>query len=171
MTQIEMILLGIIKESPTHPYSFEKIIKQKGLDKYIKVGFSTIYSIVNKFENNGWVESNIVHQEKLVPRKVYSITKEGEQIFKEEMIKSLSQPKNLFTQFESALVFAELLSGDELKEVLSIYEAQLTRLIQEKMREITAVNSGEVLKRALLMRSLSFYQAERKWLREVMTLL
>jgi len=58
-----------------------------------------------------------------------------------------------------------------MKEALSRYDSELSRLIQKKIGEITHFKNPGVIERALLMRPLSLWQAERKWIRELLALL
>jgi len=64
-----------------------------------------------------------------------------------------------------------MLEKVELKEALSLYESDLSRLIQAKVREVTHFRDPNPLERALLLRPLTLWQAERKWIRELMSLL
>ncbi len=167
MTLLEMTILGLIAENPGHAYQVEKIIEDRGIRRRMDIGFSTIYATLKKMEKKRFVESKFVSQEKLPGRRIYSITGKGQSIIKEELFKSISQPKNEATFFEVALAFSSSLTEAEIKEALSIYDGELSRLIQEKVKELTNMDTVDTLKQALKRRPLVLWQEERKWVREL----
>jgi len=171
MTRLELTILGIVREKPRHAYDVEKVIVEKGIRDRLNIGFSTIYSTLKKMEKNSWLESQYKPQERLPGRRVYTITYKGRQLLVEELRKALSLPKREQSLLEIGLSFGEYLSQEEMKEALSLYDSELSRLIQTKIGEITHLNNPSVIERALIMRTLSLWQAERKWIRELLALL
>jgi len=171
MTRLELTILGIVREKPRHAYDVEKVIEKKGIRDRLNIGFSTIYSTLKKMEKNSWLESQYKPQERLPGRRVYTITYKGRQLLVEELKKALSLPKREQSLLEIGLSFGEYLSQEEMKEALSLYDSELSRLIQTKIGEITHLNNPSVIERALIMRTLSLWQAERKWIRELLALL
>jgi len=69
------------------------------------------------------------------------------------------------------LSFGEALDKKEMKEALSLYDSELSRMIQLKVKELTRVNNPSAIERAMLSRPLTLWQAERKWIRELLALL
>ena len=171
MTLLELTILGIVREKPRHAYDVEKVIEKKGIRDRLNIGFSTIYSTLKKMEKNSWLESQYKPQERLPGRRVYTITYKGRQLLTEDLKKALSLPQREQSLFETGLSFGEYLSQEEMKEALSLYDSELSRLIQKNVREITHFNNPSVIERALIMRTLSLWQAERKWIRELLALL
>ncbi len=171
MTLLEITLLGIVSEAPNHAYQIEKIIEARGIRKRLDIGFSTIYSTLKKLEKKKLVESFFAPQENLPGRRVYDITVKGRRRLREQLKKSLTSPEKLPSYFEISLYFAQLLSKPELKETLSIYEAELNRLIKTKVNEITHLRTDDPVVRALLNRPLTLWQAERRWIKELINLL
>jgi len=171
MTLLELTILGIVTEGSCHAYNVDKVIKKRGIRERLDIGFSTIYSTLKKMENGSLLESEYALQEKLPGRRVYSITLKGKQVLCEELKKALSQPQRAPSLFEIGLDFGKFLSHSELKESLSLYDVEIGRLIQLKVREITGLDNKDALKRALLSRPLALWRAERKWIRELMSLL
>jgi PadR family transcriptional regulator PadR len=171
MTHLEITILGIIQEKPSHAYNIEKVIVDRGIRDRLNIGFSTIYSSLKKMEKRGLLESQFKAQENLPGRRIYSITYKGTQQLKEEIIKSLSQPQREPSLFETGISFGQLLGKHELKEALSLYDTELSRMIQAKVKEITRFNNPDALERALMSRPLMLWQAERKWIRELLALI
>ncbi len=168
MTLLELTILGIISEEPTHAYHIEKIIEERKLRDRMNIGFSTIYSTLNKMEKREWVECQYAPQKKLPSKKIYSISYQGTELLREDIKRALSLPHKQVSQFETSLSFSEILTTSELKEVLSIYEAELNRLIQAKVKEITKLKTNDPIERSLVTRPLKIWQTEKNWLKELM---
>lgn len=172
MTILEINILGIVSEKPNHAYYIEKIVEERGIRKRARIGFSTIYAVLNKMQKNGLLESSFEPQESLPGRRIYTITPKGRQCFYEEIVKALSQPQPQPSLFETGLTYSSVLRKEDLREALTLYETELGRLIQTKVRELTELqNTTDQIMRALLTRPLMLLQAERKWVRELMGLL
>ncbi len=171
MTQLELTILGIIREKPCHAYHVEKVIVERGIRDRLNIGFSTIYSTLKKMEKTGLLGSQFKPQENLPGRRIYSITFKGTQLLNEEIVKALSQPQREPSLFETGISFGQFLGKSDLKEALSLYDSELGRMIQAKVKEITRFDNPDALERALLSRPLSLWQAERKWIRELLALL
>jgi len=171
MTQLEITILGIVHAQPSHAYSVEKVIEDKGIRERLDIGFSTIYSTLKKMEKSGLLESHYHPQENLPGRRIYTITPKGKKILVDEIKKALSQPQREPSLFESGLMFGSCLSKEEIKEVLVLYDSELGRLIQTKLREMTGPKISNSLERAMLSRPLTLWQAERKWIRELLNFL
>jgi DNA-binding PadR family transcriptional regulator len=137
MTILEITILGIVSENPSHAYNIEKIIVDRGIRDRTNIGFSTIYAILNKMQENGLLESSFRPQKGLPGRRIYAITPKGHQRFNEEIIKALSQPQRTASLFETGLMYSKILKKEDLKEALALYDAELGRQIQTKVRELT----------------------------------
>jgi|UPI000399A8DD DNA-binding PadR family transcriptional regulator len=171
MTNLELILLGILKEGPAHAYNIAQLITERGIRAQTAVGFSTIYTTLDKLEQAGYLTSTIEHQPKLPPRRIYRLTEKGDQFFLQEIQRTLSQPVTDISPFEIALSLGKYLGTEQLREALTIYEAELSRLIQIKLKELTDCPPQDQLLRAVYTRPLVIWQTERKWVRELLNLI
>jgi len=171
MTILELTILGIVAETPNHAYNIDKLIVERGLRDRFNIGFSSIYATLNKLQDDGLLESSFSEQKNLPGRRIYAITSQGRRALTEELVKAISQPQKLPSLFEAGLSFGALLQKAELREALSLYEAELGRLVQNKVRALTDMDTTDQIKRALLTRPLTLWQAERKWIRELLSLI
>lgn len=171
MTILEMTLLGILKEGPTHAYNIARIIEERGIQDRTAIGFSTIYTVLDKLQADGYLESSVEQQPKLPARRIYQLTTRGEQALLTEVQRALSTPVAAGNPFETALSFGKYLQYEQLREALTIYEAELGRLIQLKVKELTDCTTSDHFQRALYTRPLALWQAERKWIRELLSLI
>ncbi len=45
-------------ESPMHGYQIEQIIEERGMREWTPIGFSSIYYLLDKMKDKGWLASN-----------------------------------------------------------------------------------------------------------------
>ncbi|MBN2281340.1 MAG: helix-turn-helix transcriptional regulator [Candidatus Marinimicrobia bacterium] len=171
MTNAEITLLGILNENPNHAYQLEHLLQEKNLKDKVDLAFSSIYATLKKLEKRGMVLGHIQKLPKQPEKKIYSITEKGKQELIENLKQNLSKPEFEKSSFELCLHFSNFIPKLELKEILKIYEAELTRMIQNQIKEITILKTEDPVKRALFNRSLKLWQAEKQWLKELIILI
>lgn len=93
MTNAELAILGLVAEAPRHGYEIEQLIEQRGMRNWTDVGFSSIYYILNKLEQRGWVASRRQPAAGRGPtRKVYTILPNGRSAWRQATLEALSIP-------------------------------------------------------------------------------
>jgi DNA-binding PadR family transcriptional regulator len=104
MTNAELAILSLIGEAPRHGYEVEQVIEARGMREWTDVGFSSIYYVLNKLEKRGWVvgrKGETIGQG--APRKVFTITPEGQRALKEAILNALSSPERNPANFQIGL--------------------------------------------------------------------
>ena len=171
MTNSEITILGILNEQPVHAYQLEQLLKEKKLKNKVELAFSSIYAVLKKLEKRSLVTSKLERIPKHADKKVYTITEEGKTELRDNLRQLLSKPETQKSSFELCLHFSNLIPNSELKEILKMYEAELTRMIQNQIKEITTLKTDNQVKRALYNRSLKLWQAEKQWLKELIIMI
>ncbi len=73
---LEMILLKLVSERPMYGYELVSTLEKRAGDQFqLKEG--TLYPVLYRLENDGFIESRWETLERGVPRKYYELTKEG----------------------------------------------------------------------------------------------
>jgi DNA-binding PadR family transcriptional regulator len=93
MTNAELAILSLVLESPRHGYEIEQVIEERGMREWTEVGFSSIYYILRKLQEHGWVESHL--QQDIGPgpaRNVFHITQSGLAAWREATLAVLATP-------------------------------------------------------------------------------
>jgi DNA-binding PadR family transcriptional regulator len=85
----EFVVLGLIAEFPSHAYSINHRIDERGMRDWTSIGKSSIYSDLNNLEAYGLVESYREEVDNRI-RKVYKITEYGVVILKKKTYKVLN---------------------------------------------------------------------------------
>jgi len=104
MNAIELLLLGLLKESPKHPYSIKKTIKEIS-DIFVGLKVGSIYYPLRKMEAEGLISKRIARNRRRPEKHIYSITKKGEERFFELLNKSFLSIQRPYFNIDLSLYF------------------------------------------------------------------
>jgi len=104
MIQHELILLGLLKESPKHGYEIKKKIKEI-LSLFAGVDLRSVYYPLRILEKNGFVTKKTSKSGRRPERLVYALTPKGENRFNELLTKSLLNFKRPQFSLDLSLYF------------------------------------------------------------------
>lgn len=91
-TNAELAILSLIAERPRHGYEIEHVIEERGMREWTEIGFSSIYYLLKKLEQQGLVEGQLEKAVRGPTRKVFHITKAGVEAWHSALIEALSVP-------------------------------------------------------------------------------
>lgn len=129
MTNAELAILSLIAEQDRHGYEIEQVIEARGMREWTEVGFSSIYYLLKRLEGYGWIVSSkevVVGQG--APRKVYTITAEGQHAFEQAILEALATPERDLDNFQLGLANLDRFPKEKtvaaLKDHIQALEAQ-----------------------------------------------
>ncbi len=93
MSEIELVVLGLINEKPKHGYEIEELIEERGIREWTSIAFSSIYYVLKRLDKAGWVHWELATANRGLAKKVYSISDTGKLLLKQNIIEILSTPK------------------------------------------------------------------------------
>jgi DNA-binding PadR family transcriptional regulator len=122
--------MGLLAESPSHPYELNKKIQDRGYREWTEIGFSSIYSILKQLEKQDLVDvSEAV--EKSRTRTIYQLTPLGTQTLVREIKRILVSPKRPIAEWDLGLAYMfGLLSYEEQIQHLEARKADILRGIE-----------------------------------------
>lgn len=167
MTDAELTILSLVAEGPRYGYEIQQIVDERGLREWLMIGFSSIYYVLNKLENQKMLTSSLRSEGRGPARKVYEITEAGQGILKTAISELLRQPRSLGTGFELGLVNLPALNPQQVYKVLSHHREDLERQLEatEKAWERHQEDSTPAdYIRALYTHSIAVMRAELAWL-------
>jgi DNA-binding PadR family transcriptional regulator len=91
-TNAELAILSLIAERPRHGYEIEQVIEERGMREWTEIGFSSIYYLLKKLEQQGLVEGHLEEAKRGPARKVFHITQAGVKARHAALIEALSVP-------------------------------------------------------------------------------
>ncbi len=72
----ELLLLGLLRGQEMHGYQLNEIISR--VNRYIELKKATVYFLLDKMDNSGWIKRTDEQEGNRPPRRVYHLTAEGE---------------------------------------------------------------------------------------------
>lgn len=167
MTHGEIIILRLLKTRSYYGYQLDTIIEENRMREWADIGFSSIYSMLNKLEKKGYVQSHFEKVHGSPKRKVYDITKKGLQELRKDVIRMLKTPRERHDDFTVAMVVSDILSKNHFEGCLREYKEHLARQLSEFASRLpeSARNKEQV---ALAIDRLNhLVTAELRWIEEL----
>lgn len=167
---IKLAMLGILSWKSSTGYELKKIFEDSSF-MYWSGNNNQIYKALLNMENENLVSSEVVHHDNSPSKKIYTITEEGLKELKEWLVSSPEAPEIKKT-FLVQLAWSDILSNQELNEVLLKYEDEIKlQLIMQKEKSRRAFHSPNRNTRESLIwemiseNIISTYNNELNWVR------
>jgi DNA-binding PadR family transcriptional regulator len=167
VTNAELAVLGLVAEQPRHGYEIEQVIAERGMRDWTEVGFSSIYYLLNKLEEDGLVESELEKAEGRGPaRKVYHLTQKGWQAQIEATLEALSTPQRGPVPFLLGLSNLPIVPREGALEALDAHMGQLEERWQHLVKRVEEQRPLPPFVEAMFDYSLTLVEAELNWMRK-----
>lgn len=164
MIEQELILLGLLKESPKHGYEIKKKIKEI-LSLFVGVDLKSIYYPLRLLEKKRLVTKRIAKAGRRPQRLVYALTQRGDVRFKELLTQSLLNFKRPQFSLDLSLYFSNYLKAKTLKRRLRARIVVLERLAQGLRQMVSSRKQNKPLSLTyILEHDLQMVEAEAKFL-------
>ena len=164
MTNAELTILTLIAEQPRHGYQIEQVLEERGMREWTEIGFSSIYYLTKKLQNDGLIEARTEPAAGRGPaRNVYHITQAGMGALRVAIIEALAVPQPHHTSFSLAIGNLPAIPPTEVVAALQTYRGALAdRLVLMQGRWETQKPIPYFVE-ALFDYSVSMIQAEMMW--------
>ncbi len=164
MTNAELTILTLIAEQPRHGYQIEQVIEERGMREWTEIGFSSIYYLTNKLQQDGLIEAGTEHAVGRGPaRKVYHITQRGMVALRAAITEALSVPQPRQTSFSLATGNLPIISSAEAVAALQSYRDALTNRLAHVQDRWETQQPMPYYVNALFDYSVTMIQAEKMW--------
>src|SRR5207248_9693191 len=99
---LAMAVMGLLDERPRHPYDIAFTMRQRHMDKHIKLSLGTLYHTFEQLQRLGWVRPTETEREGRRPeRTVYALTAEGRARFLDRLRELVAEPASDYSSFEA----------------------------------------------------------------------
>ena len=161
MTEIEVIILGLINERPRYGYEIEELIAERGIREWTRIAFSSIYYILKRLDKAGLVTWEFAEAKAGAAKKVYRISKKGREALKENIIRILSTP-DFSGSILPGLANLPAISKQEALLALGKYK----RAQEQKLEELIKKKQGAPVLHVVAMfdYGIGLLKAEIDWL-------
>jgi DNA-binding PadR family transcriptional regulator len=120
LSPIQLIVLGLLKSGPMHPYELLRIMRKHADDRRIAVSVGSIYHAVERLERDGYVEAVSTDREGARPeRTTYLATPAGAGEHARRTSDLLRSVHREYPAFDVGLGQADALPGPEVVELLT----------------------------------------------------
>ena len=169
---INYAILGILSCKRLTGYDLKKIIQDSPF-MYWSGNNNQIYKALVELHNEGFVTSEVHHQDSSPSKKIYTITAEGLAELKKWVL-STPEPPEFKKTFLIQLAWADLLNTEELNALLSEYENQVKMqlLIQKERKRRGNFSPGRSSREECIWdliheNIISSYENELNWIQKV----
>ena len=164
MIEHELILLGLLKESPKHGYEIKKKIKEI-LFFFAGLELKSIYYPLSVMENKGLVVKHIDRQGRRPKRFIYALTPKGRARFQELLTKSFLDFNRPQFRLDSSLYFLNNLPARTVKRRLRARMLILKKITRTlKLQACSFKANGATPLNKILEHNLRMLEAESKFL-------
>jgi DNA-binding PadR family transcriptional regulator len=171
MTDGELTILSMLAQGPRFGHEIQQLIDERGLREWLAIGFSSVYYILNKFERQNMVESELRQDGAGSPRKLYMLSEAGRGILQTAIADLLRAPRSLGTGFELGLANLYVLRPAQVYQVLTHHREDLTTQLEaikgiwDKHLQSDDIDYRHDM-RALFTHSISRMEADLHWLND-----
>jgi DNA-binding PadR family transcriptional regulator len=128
ITEAEMAILSLVAEKPVYGYEIDQIIQQRGMREWTAIGFSSIYYLLKKIKDKGWITGRTSESTRQgIQRTIYTVTEAGLQVCRQATLQTISIPHSMPNSFLTALSNLPILSRQQIQEALSNHKQALLK--------------------------------------------
>lgn len=164
----EASLLGLLCEKPKHAYEIEMDIKERDMRYWTEISMSSVYKLLKKLEERKFLKSEVKLSKNNVAQKIYSITDQGKNLFKEKLKELVSTWQPSIHPVDIGLANLNLLNRQDAIKELNKYSESIDKMIKcyielEKFLMNSKCPLGNI---QLATRRIYLLKGEKKWLND-----
>lgn len=170
-SSVKLVILGLLHQNPQSGYDLKKIMMDSSIF-FWSGNNNQIYTSLTQLYRDGMVSYVVKEMEGKPPKKIYTITKKGEDLLNEWIVSEpiLPQLENIFM---IKLYLSDHMGKTERSKLIKSYEdevaVKLLMVKEEKKRGMNSIQGQPRIKKwSLLMDNIiSFYESELNWINKV----
>jgi DNA-binding PadR family transcriptional regulator len=119
LTPLALVVLGLLRERPMHPYEMQQTIRDEHTDQVIKLRAGSLYHTVERLQTLELITAiETARAGRRPERTVYAITEEGRDEFSANLRQIISRPDREYPIFGAAMELLDSLAPAEAAELL-----------------------------------------------------
>lgn len=172
LSNVEMVLLSLVNEKPSYAYEIDKEIQARDMRRWVKVGVASIYQVLERLGNKGYLYSEREQEGKMPPRNRYFLTQTGRDALREATKNRLAKLEWFYLDLNLGLESGDCLDTTELITCLRARRENALRNLSSLTR-LQTVNrkSGYDKKKAVTTVLYGLRQAEISAVDQLLTIL
>ncbi len=168
ISNAEAALMGLLAEKPKHPYQIEKDVDYRDMRSWTDLSMSSIYKLLAKLEQGGFVKSEVELSEGNRARKIFELTAAGREALEIKLRALLRKPEIPKDPFHVGIYNADLLPADEVLACLKQYRENVAELIEGygRLEQFMRDSDCSEARVAVATRPRFQWEGELRWLDE-----
>lgn len=170
MTNAELAILSLVGERPRHGYEIEQVIEERGMREWTEIGFSSIYYLLKKLEQEGLIEGQLEETGRGPARKVYRPTRAGYAALRAAILHALSTPQPTYPPLQLGLANLPGIPPAEAAAALQQYRDALAARHDEVKAKWESQSPLPYFVEAMFDYSVTMIEAEIEWIDRFITI-
>ncbi|MBW4085482.1 PadR family transcriptional regulator [Paenibacillus sp. S150] len=122
---IKMVILGLLLERNMHPYEITLVLKERTMDKMMKLQMGSLYYAVDKLAQEGHIEAvEVIRSSDRPDKTIYRISDKGKALFEQLILQQIRKNDPAYHPLYTALAFSR-----------HIDQSKVEKLLEERIRE------------------------------------
>ncbi len=169
LTNIELILLKFIQEKPSYAYEIERMIDERGIRNWVKIGGTSVYQVLDRLCKKDLLHFSLEKEGNMPQRRRYFITAAGKLLYQKSASKLLGNIESYYFDLTVALACRFFLSEEEFHRIIQERLDKLSVFIKDFNEEFDKARELYPDRRLLVRRYLlSHYKLEQEFLQELL---
>lgn len=158
----KLLLLGMLKDHEMHGYQINEMIEMH-LGTSVQLTKPTAYRLLNQMAEDGWILFREEQEGKRPPRRVYSITPQGESEFQNTLRKCLANYQPPDSHNTVCLAYLDQIPEGEATQLLGLRR----KLIDESLKVLSIGDMHHGSFQLVIDNQICHLKAELEWLDKV----
>lgn len=158
----ELVILGLLNQSPEHGYKIKKFLKQ-ALALYTDIPTESTYYSLKMLEEQRMVEKKVGREGQRPEKYVYSITPTGRKYFQELLEKNISLLSRPFIAIDLSLYFLPTMDRETVKKNIKLRLRGLERIKRWLLKTLQANNKNKKHLSFIVEHNLELLDAEQRF--------
>jgi DNA-binding PadR family transcriptional regulator len=158
----ELLLLGLLRSHEMHGYQLNELIDSH-LGTSVQLKKPTAYRLLNQMAEEGWITHREEREGNRPPRRVYTITSEGETAFQQILRESLADYKPAEFRSDIGLAFLDALPTEEALPLLHKRRA----IIEDQLQTMSTDDKHHGAFQLVIEHQVRHLSTELEWLDEI----
>ena len=164
LTNAELAILTLVCEAPRHGYQIEQVIEERGLREWTEVGFSSIYYLLKKLEQERLVSVQAEAGRRGPRRRVYRATRAGRAALRREALAALASSRPPASALQLGLANLPALPPEAALEALVVHRQALKARLKVLRERRESQRPLPYFVEAMFAHGEAMGEAELRWL-------
>ena len=169
LSNIELMLIKFVKTKPSYAYEIEKMIEEREIRTWVKIGGTTVYQVLDRLCNKGFLEFKIEKEGNMPQRKRYYVTDSGNVAFEKASVKILGNSERYYFDLTVGLSCRHLMDGEIFKQTIRERLVDLNDFVNHFNEKFEKTKELYPTKRLMVKEYLlAHYQLEQSFLERIL---